>query len=173
MPHHSHVLVTRNLKAFKRVPSPIASLQARLFTLLQSPSSTSLRATFTCCLPSPSSDADFLAHLHHPPQIALVQGVVDPSNIILASSGGVTSSSASTHSVFRAVEAKKGWMADLAPDDVREVLFLPWALHAALEAAGNEGDVEGEGEASLMVLACLLFETAHWLFERCVFGIAS
>lgn len=169
MPHHSHVLVTRNLKAFKRVPSPIASLQARLFTFLQSPAptSTSIRAAFAVCLlPSPASDADLLTHLLHPPQIALVQGVVDPSNIISAASSGGASSSASTHSVVRAAEAKRGWTADLAPDDVREVLFLPWALHAALEAARSEGDLKVEGAVGLMVLACLLFETAHWLHER-------
>lgn len=157
--------MTRNLTAFKRLPSPIATLQINLYTLLQSASA--VRAAFTCCLgvaaSEPDSDGALLDFFHQPPQIALVQGNVDPGNLISRTRGESPSASTSSGAPRRLV---KGWTQDLAPDDPREVLFLPWALHSMLETAAREGDAHTLGEVSLMTVACLLYETAHWLYER-------
>ncbi|KAK4705608.1 hypothetical protein P7C70_g585, partial [Phenoliferia sp. Uapishka_3] len=81
------VLVTRNLQYFKPTPSPIAALQSRFFQLLSSPKSSSsrLREAFTCTL-STEAERDAEAELEElfqgPPQIALVQGNVDPSRLL-------------------------------------------------------------------------------------------
>lgn len=53
----------------------------------------------------------------------------------------------------------------MVESEISDVIFLPWSIHAQLEsgAANDDGAV---GEAALMALASLIFETAHWLFEK-------
>lgn len=49
---------------------------------------------------------------------------------------------------------------------VSDAIFLPWSIHAQLEAAQGEGASSGESE--MVVLASLVSETAQWLREKSV-----
>lgn len=75
------VLVSRNLKSFKTLPSPLGALHERLFDLLAAPTSVALRAAFQVAAPG-AGDPALQELFKDPPQIALVQGNVDPSHLL-------------------------------------------------------------------------------------------
>lgn len=181
MSSKSEALVTRDLVTFKRVHSPLSTIQANLFTLLQNPVSIDLRATFLSCLSDSEGNPDsaLLDHFEQPPQLALVQGTVDPSLAInqWTASKGSSSASSTASTRIETVStsnsassnrrvAGRVWTHDLAPDDVREVIFLPWSNHQCMEEARERGDAKEEQEAAVFALAGIIYETAHWLYER-------
>ncbi|KAL8278201.1 hypothetical protein RQP46_009374 [Phenoliferia psychrophenolica] len=128
---HSHpqVLVTRNLRSFKAIPSGIAALHERLFHLLTS--SSALRACFSGpAAPAGSDDAALLELFRDPPQIALVQGDCDASHIMDKSAA----SRAGDTSTVSSMTVSSG---DLAPDDSSEVLLLPKETDAGMKVLAN------------------------------------
>lgn len=172
----AEVLVTRNLKSYKVLVTYIAGVQRRLYTLIAE--QPQLRAAFACCLPVSDDLESTLAHYFaDPPHIALVQGLGDPATIprearLEGGNGAGGQRAASLHSVtssFSALSSTmtgKSWTETLAPDGVEDLVFLPWSLHSGMETAREEKDETALGEAAMMSLVNLVYETAHWLYEK-------
>jgi hypothetical protein len=172
----AHVLVTRNLSTYTEVISHIWDIQRRLYAILQlpTPESVNARRTFACCLPPTTTNVDneLYAHFCSPPQIVLVQGTIDPGSVPRASNSPSVYSSTASASTSSSLRGTKTWTEGLAPESVEDVLFLPWALHSALEEAIEQDDAPAFGEAAFMALSALMYETAHWLSERWAFSFS-
>lgn len=165
------------MQAYKELLTYIAGIQRRLYTLLQTRAD--LRRCFACCL-SPSSnsavDEQLARYFLEPPHIALIQGLADPSSIDrsarladgVGAGGKRAASLMSSDSASIQTVSTNGtsWTKNLAPDGVDDLIFIAWSIHAGLETARRDGDSKARAEACMLALASLIYETAHWLFEK-------
>lgn len=123
MPQPS-VLVTRNLKSFKTLPSPLGALHERLFHHLAQPASVASRAAFAPASGAGVPDAALQELFRDPPQISLVQGNADPSHILdRAPKPGASSTLSSSSRSFlsgNSSERPGGWNPVCSPEILRD-----------------------------------------------------
>jgi len=170
----THVILTRDAKRFKKLPSLIAPLISQFFSLLSNPGleATRLRQAF-----SPALSGDFLPPGHEldpelepllkssfasPPEICLIQGAMRPDSLLegldndipLTPPGSSDSKSITSNS------------SNQAQPDLNDVIFLPFVLHQQLDQATKNDDLETKVRVSMMILASVVHEVAHWLYNK-------
>ncbi|GAA5930755.1 uncharacterized protein JCM15063_002449 [Sporobolomyces koalae] len=152
------VNVTRDLVHFRKLPAKATALAAVATSFLnlvasdEHPSAPSLRAAFLPALTGSdlkprdpavtlNLDRQVQTLLRNPPTITLVQAVLTPDQI------------------------EHAWKA--GPDSIlMSTIVLAFPLHQELERAKAEGAKEETANLSMLVIATLAHELAHWIFVK-------
>ena len=191
---HQSVLHTRDAKHFRRINTPIGPLAHHFFTLLSNPGidGAKMRQAFAPALSghrlppgheldptleprlrqlltmvSTDHSADHGSTSTGPPQVCLLQGALRPDHLLEPPTTPPGSASSDAGSVFSHMSTtpSMGSATQVTPD-LSEVILVPYMLHQQLIEATQDRDNDRKVIVSMMILATLTHETAHWLYTK-------